>query len=169
MSETKELIVQALGELGYNSRQVSVRKKRCTHSWDYIVTINDPAVNPFAVDQAVTQFESVRRDEATGDMLQGGNTFVSVQYAPQVEDIWAHKYMAKVAKTIAEMQADPDHDRGRRCEFVTLFWSSPHHRSGIRLYNELKNSWHRYDYSVTPRGISLAMFLIEAEAQTLIF
>lgn len=73
---------EAIKGLGYNSRQVSVRKDNGT---SVEVRIKDVTVDFEAVDRAAHQFEKVDRCEYSGEILCGGNTFVFVQYDYKVE------------------------------------------------------------------------------------
>lgn len=69
-------------ELGYNARQVSVK-----HSHSSITfTVRDASVNVEAVKEFSTTFENIHRDERTGDILRGGNTFVNVRLSDAVKD-----------------------------------------------------------------------------------
>lgn len=61
---------------GLNSRRVTVRHDHSTLR----VTIRDASASLSKVKAIADQFVSVRRCEATGEILCGGNTFVDVSY-----------------------------------------------------------------------------------------
>jgi hypothetical protein len=61
---------------------VTVRTRNSTLD----VTIRDAAVSLAKVKAIAGSFESVRRDHASGEILCGGNTFVSVDYADALLD-----------------------------------------------------------------------------------
>src|SRR5262249_28711190 len=67
----------ALKSAGFSARQVTVRQRHSTLD----VTIRDATVSQTQVKAIAGAFESVRRCEVTGEVLLGGNVFVSVEYA----------------------------------------------------------------------------------------
>jgi hypothetical protein len=75
---------QALrAELGITSKQVTVRGRKCTYSHTVEVDVVAPGVNFAAVEAIALRIERVRRCEASGDTLLGGNVYVQVKdYAP---------------------------------------------------------------------------------------
>jgi hypothetical protein len=66
----------ALKTAGLNGRRVTVRHDHNTLR----VTIRDASVSLSKVKEIADQFVSIRRCEATGEILCGGNTFVDVSY-----------------------------------------------------------------------------------------
>ena len=72
----------ALKNAGFNARRVTVRTR---HSTLY-VTIRDASASLTRVRAIAKPFESVSRDQATGEMLQGGNTYVQVEYTEALVD-----------------------------------------------------------------------------------
>jgi hypothetical protein len=71
---------RALRDAGYSRRQVTARQDHSTLR----VTIRDEAVSLAAVRAVVGDLEHVRRDEGTGEILAGGNTFLDVEYTADV-------------------------------------------------------------------------------------
>lgn len=67
---------------GWTARQVSVRGR----SGEITVRIKDAAVSESAVRTIANRHEHVRHDQATGCILRGGNTFVSISWEPAVLD-----------------------------------------------------------------------------------
>lgn len=76
-SERVVAIRQALKEHGYNNRKVGVRYD----GYAIWLTINDLAIDIKEIEQLAKGYESYERDEFTGEILSGGNTFVFVNYA----------------------------------------------------------------------------------------
>src|SRR5512140_564232 len=68
----------ALKSAGFNARKVTVRRDHSTLR----VTIRDASVPRSIVKAIADQFSVVRRDERSGEILCGGNTFVDVEYLP---------------------------------------------------------------------------------------
>lgn len=78
--KTKAIRQELKRRYGWTSRQVSVRGQPCTYSGSIDVTIKDPSVPLPLVEAVANQYKSVRRCEYSGDILQGGNTYVTVEY-----------------------------------------------------------------------------------------
>ena len=76
-SERVVAIIQALKEHGYNNRKVGVRYD----GYAIWLTIKDLAIDIKEIEQLAKGYESYERDEFTGEILSGGNTFVFVNYA----------------------------------------------------------------------------------------
>jgi hypothetical protein len=86
-------------EHGLTSRQVSVRSQHGSIE----CTVKDPAVKLATVEQVARKHERIDRDEVTGCILRGGNTFVKVQYAESVLAPLA----ARVLPQLKELERTP--------------------------------------------------------------
>jgi hypothetical protein len=82
MTTTANNLRTALKQAGFNARRVTVKDR---HSTLY-VTIRHASVSLTKVKAIVAPFESVSRDQATGEILAGGNTFTRTEYADTVVD-----------------------------------------------------------------------------------
>lgn len=81
---TKELAVKIREDLkqrGYNSRKIGVRYEFCGYSSVIHVTVKDDNIDIEEVRGWLKKYESIDRDERTGEVLQGGNTYLSVRRA----------------------------------------------------------------------------------------
>lgn len=81
---TKELAVKIREDLkqrGYNSRKIGVRYEFCGYSSAIRVTVKDDNIDIEEVRGWLKKYESIDRDERTGEVLQGGNTYISVRRA----------------------------------------------------------------------------------------
>jgi len=77
---------------GFNARQVSVRHDHYSMGSTMYVTVRDVTV-PFALAQRIARtVERVDRDEATGEILCGGNRFVDVSHSPSAVAILARRH-----------------------------------------------------------------------------
>ena len=74
MTTAKEIRAEIKKELNLNARQISVRSDR--GSFNVIVKVR--GVNFAKLEDICKKFERVRRCEMSGDILSGGNTYVSV-------------------------------------------------------------------------------------------
>lgn len=68
-------------DLGANARAVSVRSSKYSLGATIHVTIKSARFGIADVERIARRVETVRRCEATGEILNGGNTYVSVRYA----------------------------------------------------------------------------------------
>lgn len=67
-------------ELGYNSKQVSVRSSYCGYSSETSITVKDLSCDFEAIEKIANSFEKVDYDQYNGEILSGGNTYISVAY-----------------------------------------------------------------------------------------
>lgn len=72
-----DTIKQALKENGINARQASVRNKRSGYSRAFVVTIRDDKLSFKRVEDIVNKYEKIHYDAYAGEILSGGNIFVS--------------------------------------------------------------------------------------------
>ena len=78
--ERVETIRRTLKEKGYNSRRVGVTYQISGYSAIIRVTIKEAGIDKSEIENIVKHFSEIDRDERTGEILEGGNTFVSVNY-----------------------------------------------------------------------------------------
>ena len=78
MDETAQKMNDALKKAGFNRRQVTVRHRRALYDDDYRIKVRDPNVSLLQVEEIVGEFESIRYDEYSGEILDGCNNYVFV-------------------------------------------------------------------------------------------
>lgn len=78
-------IRQELKNAGYGRNKVSVRHQWCGYSDAIHVTIKDKSIPLEDVKRIAKRQEYYERDERTGEILAGGNTYVFVQYDYRLE------------------------------------------------------------------------------------
>ena len=78
MDETAKKMNDALKKAGFNRRQVTVRHRRALYDDDYRIKVRDPKVSLLQIEEIVGEFESIRYDEYSGEILEGCNNYVSV-------------------------------------------------------------------------------------------
>lgn len=96
--QAKEIRKTLKEELGLNSRKVSVKSGHCGYSTKIDVNVKDLLVDIKKVETIANKFYSVDRCERSGEILQGGNTYVTVQYDWKIAN--AHQ---ETKSTVAEM------------------------------------------------------------------
>lgn len=79
-----EVIRDEIKSLGYSRKQVSVRNERCGYSTSIKITVHDLTVNYSKIDEIGKNHKSIRHCEVTGDVLEGANTYISVDYNSNV-------------------------------------------------------------------------------------
>ena len=99
MSKQKAVEIRnQLKTLGYGARDVSVRSDHSSLD----VTIRRSGLNVAAIKRIANSFENIRRCEASGEILSGGNTFVFVRFSDDVRDAVAAQ--VRVAADAAGLQ-----------------------------------------------------------------
>ena len=78
--ELSQAIRKKLKECGYGSKDYSIRVSDAGYSTSVRIKIINPLVRRTSIEEVVKEFEVVDRDERTGEVLQGGNTYVLCSY-----------------------------------------------------------------------------------------
>lgn len=85
---------------GWSARQISVRSDYFSMGSSVDVEIKDVAI-PLPVAKAIAeQAESIRRCERTGEILSGGNRYVSVRYSHEAQQILGRRYADAVQRAV---------------------------------------------------------------------
>ena len=69
-----------LKKAGIDTRLISIRHKWCGYSESYHVEIKSKAIDKKTVSMICSNFAKIDRNERTGEILAGGNTYVFVDY-----------------------------------------------------------------------------------------
>lgn len=78
---------------GFTSRDVSVRSSSYSMGSNIDVTIRRDGIREATVRDVAEQAERIRRCDITGEILSGGNRFVSVCYDDTVRNGWRSDYL----------------------------------------------------------------------------
>jgi len=89
---------------GWSSRKVSVRAESFSIVSAIRVEIKDPSVNFQVVEAVANGKERVRRDEYSGEILSGGNRYVSVSYSRDAEKALAAPYVAPLQAAMDKLE-----------------------------------------------------------------
>lgn len=109
MMSNKELGAKIRAELkaeGIPARAVSVRVSDAGYETAVRVKIKDIGVDRAVVERIANRYREVDRDERSGEVLAGGNTFVFVDYDYDVLKSATEKYMAQ-AQEIIDSNKEP--------------------------------------------------------------
>ena len=96
INEGSNEVAEYLKSKGYNRTKVSVKHEYCGYSDRYIVTVKDASIPLDDIKALVQKFSSVDRDERTGEILSGGNTYIHVNYSEKAVEKVLHEYADKV-------------------------------------------------------------------------
>ena len=111
MMDTRMIRERIKKELGYNARQVSVRQHPCGYSDSFTFTVRDATVDIKKVEAFAHQFESIRRDEYTQEILSGANTYVNTRTTESVDAIHAAQYIEAVKNAIVNLEKESENNR----------------------------------------------------------
>ena len=89
----------------WTSRQISVRADSFSMGSSIDVVIRDPEIPLATVKAIAEQAERIRRCEYSGEILSGGNRYVSVKYSDEAERVIGKRYEA-AAQTVATTVTD---------------------------------------------------------------
>lgn len=136
--ELNKAIRAELKAAGYNSRKVSVSVKDAGWSTKIDITIKDPTVNAHEIEAIVNKRESIDRDERTGEILAGYNTYVFVAYKYGLFDALASDYLAEAEKamnhmTEAHQSVEPIRDNLRLIKGTPCTVETVKEVNGIRM------------------------------------
>lgn len=92
--ELNAAIKEELKEAGYNTKDFSVSVKECGYSTSISVKIKSPEVNRKEIETLLQHREEYERDAHTYEILEGGNTYLLIDYAPGVFDEVAQEWAA---------------------------------------------------------------------------
>lgn len=121
-------IRELLKKEGFKRTDISVRNVRCTTDTIIRVEIKNPYINRQQVDDLLKHFNDVGIDERTGEILSGGNTFVSVE--------WQYGIFDEVKKEFLEFAENVLSTKETYVEFLPGLW----------LYREYKfNEFNKFE------------------------
>lgn len=93
-------IKKYLKENGIDTKNINVKCFNGGYSESYNITIKDININIEKVRELVKTFESYERDERTGEILEGGNIYIFVNYDYNTLKLANEKYNAVVLNVI---------------------------------------------------------------------
>jgi hypothetical protein len=91
---------------GWTSRQVSIRAEYFSMGSSIDVIVKDPAIPLPAVKAVAEDAESIRRCEISGEILGGGNRYVSVRYSHEAQQTIGARYLEAVQTAVEAVTPD---------------------------------------------------------------
>lgn len=98
-----------LKKLGYTSRQISVRSGDCGYSDYSRITIKDVSISRKLIEEICEKYEYIRYDEYSGEILQGCNTFITVDYNYNAVKEAKNKNIDEARKLVGRVLAGDRH------------------------------------------------------------
>lgn len=106
-TDRAKMIRTELKAQGISSRKVSVRAEYFSMGSALHVTIKDPSISMSVVKAVAEKYESLRRDESTGDILKGGNCYLHLGYTSEANAIRSAQYVEPLRVAMEAAKADP--------------------------------------------------------------
>ena len=78
--ERSGAIRNILKKAGYKLRDFSIRSRDCGYSDETRIHVKNLSIKTKEIENLVKGFEEVERDEYSGEILSGGNTYIFVDY-----------------------------------------------------------------------------------------
>lgn len=94
-----------LKERGYSNRKVSVNHSYCGYSASITVTIKDLSIPLEIINDIACTYKSVRYCEITQEVLQGGNTYVQVDYDYELLENATEEKLEQAEKIVKELES----------------------------------------------------------------
>ena len=107
LKEKAQSIRKQLKTLGYTSKQVSIRTKIVLYDDSITATIKDLHVPFKVVNDIVSSFESIRRDEACDEILAGCNTYTHTELDHNVVRTEREQYIQYSKDMISKYKDTP--------------------------------------------------------------
>ena len=139
--DTKVIRQELKKELGYNSRQVSIKSKPGGYSYSFIFTIRDKNVNYDKVNEFAHKYKSVSRCEYSGEILSGGNTYITVTFSDKLKDEMENKHFLKLREWVDTVDKT-DEDNSIVFDDIELVYHTEINE--IRAYNRKTNEMDRF-------------------------
>lgn len=96
--ELNATIKKELKEAGYNTKDFSVSVKDCGYSTSIKVKVKNPYVNRKEVESLLRHHEAYEQDNRTYEVLQGGNTYLFVEYEYGIFEAVAQDWAATASE-----------------------------------------------------------------------
>lgn len=96
---------------GWSSRMISVRTDYFSMGSAIHVTIKSPGIDESEAERIAKGAERISRCEITGEILSGGNTYVSVNHSEECREILARRHTDALEKAIKTLVRIGDRNR----------------------------------------------------------
>lgn len=102
--EINSAVKSELKAAGYNVKDFRISVKDALYDGVIRVTVKNPLVKPSDIKELLGHWESYEIDQRTYEILQGGNTYVFVQYDLHAFDNLPAEYTERAAAVLGDME-----------------------------------------------------------------
>jgi adenylate kinase family enzyme len=100
--EIKAEIMEQLKAHGITAKDVTLSMRASWYDDVITATIRNGKTNPKQIDKIIKSYESIRRCERSGEILNGCNVYVSIRYAEGVKETARADYLARAEELRAK-------------------------------------------------------------------
>jgi len=119
--ERTQAIRAELKKAGYGTKQVSVRSRYCGYSDATDITVKDINCNIEEIRKICEKFEKIDYDKYSGEILEGGNTYISVQWDWKVIHNATEDKVAEAEKLVNETKNGTTIFQNEKLKFVLCY------------------------------------------------
>lgn len=140
ITEKAAIVRKSLKEIGITSKQVSVKSAYSGYDDKLTINIKDLTVSRQAVENIARQFEEYERDERSGEILQGGNTYIFIDYDYDARRAAASEMM----KQAEEIVNSKDYGIVARCGELEVVYIPDNHTIKLVKKSEITDELGTY-------------------------
>lgn len=145
----------ALKAKGWSSRVVSVRAESFSMGSAIRVEVRSADVPIQVVEAIAKEHEDISRCEITGDILSGGNRYITVSYSSEAREALSARFIEPVERAVADLPAD---DTSRLVPVEgTDFLVGRDQYSGLGLWGGGRFLHSYYDAKSLATGVAVAV------------
>ena len=127
-------IRKSLKEAGYTQKDIKVSVRSSRYDTAAKITIHNPHIDRHRIEKILRPaYEEIDRDDITGEILQGGNTMLFIEYEYGIFEEVAREWMA-TAKGLMQSKAEVTRI------FDGLYLLDPDHRGALEIRQQDENT-----------------------------
>ena len=127
-------IRKSLKEAGYTQKDIKVSVRSSRYDTAAKITIHNPHIDRHRIEKILRPaYEEIDRDDITGEILQGGNTMLFIEYEYGVFEDVAREWMAP-AKGLMQSKAEVTRN------FDGLYLLDPDHCGALQIRQQDENT-----------------------------
>ena len=119
--ERGQAIRAELKKAGYGTKQISVRSRFCGYSDATDITVKDITCNIEEIRKICKKYEKIDYDKYSGDLLSGGNTYISVQWDWDVIHNATEKKVEEAKKIVESTENGTTIFQNEKIKFVLCY------------------------------------------------
>lgn len=108
MSEKAKALRADLKAAGYKGREVTVKHEHFSLGSEIVVTVRNPEIQIAGVKAIANGYEKIDRCEFSGEILGGGNTYLSVRYSDEALSIREDRVLPAINIALERLAGHPN-------------------------------------------------------------